>query len=139
MGALNGFQNARYSILPRHLTIVNASTTPIKKNKSVARRERLNNKRRIMNRARKAGLSIRMKKALTALSAFSASNSQVGQDLNYIENLISKLYSEVDKAVGKGVIHSNTGSRRKSRIALEKKKVLLEKGLYLQNKDKNQT
>merc|ERR1719359_2775866 len=112
---LTGQQYINHSISPRYLTIVNASTTPIKKNKSVARRERLNNKRRIMNRARKAGLSTRMKKALNALSAFSASNAQAGQDINYIERLISQLYSEVDRAVSKGVIPSNTGSRRKSR------------------------
>ncbi|MDY0151063.1 MAG: 30S ribosomal protein S20 [Candidatus Cloacimonas sp.] len=33
------------------------------------------------------------------------------------ENMLSKLYSQLDKAAKKGVIHSRTASRRKARLA----------------------
>lgn len=36
---------------------------------------------------------------------------------NETKNLVTKIYSIVDKAVKKGVIHKNTAARRKSKIA----------------------
>lgn len=47
-----------------------------------------------------------------------------------VETLISEAYQEIDKAVSKGVLKKNTGGRRKSRLALAKKKLLIDAGLY---------
>ena len=47
-----------------------------------------------------------------------------------VEKLISEAYQQIDKAVVKGVIHANTGARRKSRIAVAKRKLLVDAGLY---------
>merc|ERR1711977_652056 len=95
----------------RNLMIVRASSTPPKKSKSVIRRDRISTAKRMINRARKSEIAFRMKKALNAVNTLSGDNSLTESDLKSVEILISKLYSEVDKAVSKGVIHSNTGSR----------------------------
>ena len=47
-----------------------------------------------------------------------------------IETLISEAYQEIDKAVGKGVLHLNTGARRKAKVAAAKRQLLIEAGLY---------
>ncbi len=50
--------------------------------------------------------------------------------LKPVEKLISEAYQEIDKAVCRGVLHINTGARRKSRLANAKKKLLVTAGLY---------
>ncbi len=50
--------------------------------------------------------------------------------LKPVEQLISEAYQEIDKAVQRGVLHMNTGARRKSRLAHAKKKLLITAGLY---------
>ena len=47
-----------------------------------------------------------------------------------IEKLISEAYQEIDKAVGKGALHLNTGARRKAKLAAAKKHLLVTAGLY---------
>ena len=48
------------------------------------------------------------------------SNEQENTELVKIEvnNVMNKLYSIIDKAVKKGVVHKNTAARKKSKIAL---------------------
>jgi small subunit ribosomal protein S20 len=66
---------------------------------------------------------------LKALSDFNG-KLEAEDALKPVEKLISEAYQEIDKAVGKGVLHQNTGARRKSRMALAKKKLLITSGLY---------
>ena len=47
-----------------------------------------------------------------------------------MEKLISEAFQQIDKAVSKGVIHINTGARRKSRISVAKRKLLVDAGLF---------
>ena len=46
-----------------------------------------------------------------------------------LETLISEATKAVDKAVSKGVLHKNTGARRKSRMSKYKQDLRREKGL----------
>lgn len=66
---------------------------------------------------------------LVALTAF---NGKVESEevLKPVEKLISEAYSEMDKAVVKGVLHKNTAANRKSRIAVAKRKLMISSGLY---------
>ena len=50
--------------------------------------------------------------------------------LKPVEKLINEAYSEIDKAVVKGVLHKNTGANRKSRIATAKTKLMVSSGLF---------
>merc|ERR1719378_846753 len=117
-----------YSI-SRRIIIAYAVGNGIKKNKSALHRDRLSEKRRSINRARKAGIAIRMKKTKNALSALSSLDTLTNNELEPVEKLISELNSEIDRAVNRRLFHVNTGKRRKSQIAIEKKKVLIQKGL----------
>merc|ERR1712217_714732 len=63
-----------------------------------------------------------MKKASKVIEILSTTDSLTLNDFEPLENIILDLNSEVDKAVEKGILHSNTGERRKSRIAQAKKK-----------------
>lgn len=47
-----------------------------------------------------------------------------------LELLITQAYQEIDKAVVKGILHANTGGRKKARLARWKRAVLLVGGLF---------
>jgi small subunit ribosomal protein S20 len=51
-------------------------------------------------------------------------------DLQPVDQMMSKAFSWIDKAVIKGVLHKNTGARRKSKITNVRKSVLKASGLY---------
>lgn len=52
------------------------------------------------------------------------------EELKPVEKLMSEAYQEIDKAVVKGIIKQNTAARRKSRLAVAKRKLLITAGLY---------
>lgn len=62
----------------------------------------------------------------TALKAGECSETDIGD----LEKLISEATKAVDKAVVRGVLHGNTGARRKSRMSKYKQELRKEKGLY---------
>merc|ERR1711976_1044907 len=100
------------------------------KNKSAISRNNLSEKKRLINRARKSSISAHKKRVVSALSALSAQHVSKEEEFKPVEELIARLFTEIDKAVLKGVIHPNNGDRRKSQVARMKKKALIEKGLY---------
>lgn len=51
-------------------------------------------------------------------------------DLLPIEKLISEAFSEIDRAVSKGVLHDNTGARKKARLAAAKRRLAIAAGLF---------
>lgn len=67
-------------------------------------------------------------KTLSKLFTLTLKKSENTQELNVIkiqlEKITKNLYSIIDKAVKKGVLHKNTAARKKSRIGK----------LYIQNK-----
>merc|ERR1711933_92737 len=101
-----------------------------KKATSSFRRDRLSAKRNQMNRARKSAIATKVKKVLINLNSLNSINMVTEAEIKPVEQLISTVNSEIDKAVGKGVLHINTGSRRKSKIAAAKKRLLIQKGIY---------
>lgn len=52
------------------------------------------------------------------------------EELAPIDRLMAEAYSAIDKAVVKGTLHRNTGARRKSRLARNKKAVEMQRGWY---------
>ena len=64
--------------------------------------------RRARNHAVKAALRTQMKKVLQAVAKKDATGSKAA---------LSEAYKLLDRAVGKGVIHPNNGSRHKARLA----------------------
>lgn len=68
---------------------------------------------------------IQVLKALDGLGTVKAE-----EELQPVQKLLSEAYKEIDKAVLRGVLHKNTGNRRKSRLARARQKLLIASGLY---------
>jgi hypothetical protein len=63
-------------------------------------------------------------------SALKEAPTCTDENILSLEVLISEATKAVDKAVGKGVLHGNTGARRKARMSKYKQELRKEKGLY---------
>jgi small subunit ribosomal protein S20 len=83
----------------------------------------LSTKQRMYNKAKKSEIATRIKKVKTLAELLLP--SATADNVTELETLISEATKAVDKAVSKGVLHKNTGARRKSRMARAKKAVLL--------------
>eukprot|EP00468_Gymnochlora_sp_CCMP2014_P006475 CAMPEP_0167753306 /NCGR_PEP_ID=MMETSP0110_2-20121227/7634_1 /TAXON_ID=629695 /ORGANISM="Gymnochlora sp., Strain CCMP2014" /LENGTH=186 /DNA_ID=CAMNT_0007639045 /DNA_START=56 /DNA_END=616 /DNA_ORIENTATION=+ len=94
------------------------------------KRDRQAEKHRLYNRAIKSAVRTRTKKALRSIEDAKKAGISSEADLKDSDKLMSEAYKEIDKAITKGVMKQNTGSRTKSRIATWRKKVLIESGLY---------
>jgi small subunit ribosomal protein S20 len=72
-----------------------------------------NNRNRIMNRRYTSTIKTLSKVFLTK---FKTNSSEAGTLKPQLFTVIKSLYSIIDKAVKKGVIHKNNAARKKSRI-----------------------
>ncbi len=79
-----------------------------KRNKSALKANRQNVKRREANRSMRAKLRTGLKSIRKSLD---------GKDVPGAKAALTKLQSLVDKMATKGIIHKNTASRYKSRLA----------------------
>ena len=79
-----------------------------KRNKSALKANRQNVKRREANRSLRAKLRTGLKKIRTSLD---------GKDVEGARTALKSMQSLVDKMATKGIIHKNTASRYKSRLA----------------------
>lgn len=62
-----------------------------------------------------------MKKYFTALDNYTSQPSP--ESLQELRREMSVAYSKIDKAVKRGVLHSNNGARKKSRLAKKLKSI----------------
>jgi small subunit ribosomal protein S20 len=76
--------------------------------KSAEKRNRQNEQRKLRNRAHRSRLRTAIKKLRSAVSTGDAALAQ---------QLLPETLSVIDKVAQKGVIHDNTASRYKSRLA----------------------
>ncbi len=75
--------------------------------KSAEKRDRQNEKRRVVNRNNRSKLGTQIKKLRTALGH---------NDQTLSQELLNPTVSLIDKAVNKGTLHKNTAARYKSRL-----------------------
>ncbi len=83
--------------------------------KSAIKRVEVAERNRLRNKAYKTSIKNLMKKCLAAAADYQASPS-VEQD-EAVQQQLAAAYSKIDKAVKKGVLHANTGARKKARLA----------------------
>ena len=76
--------------------------------KSARKRIEIAERNRLRNKAYKSTIKTLLKKTLASISAVNVDN------LDQVKTLISLTYSKIDKAVQKGIIHSNNGNSKKS-------------------------
>ncbi len=84
--------------------------------KSAYKRIEIGERNRLRNKAYKSTVKTLIKKTLISI------NSLTSENLTSVKNLMSLSYSKIDKAVQKGIIHSNNGNSKKSSLAKAFKK-----------------
>ena len=83
--------------------------------KSALKRAQIAERNRLRNKAYKSSVKTLMKKYFSSVEAYAANpTTELKQE---VEVKMSEAYSKIDKAVKKGVLHPNNGSRKKSRLA----------------------
>jgi small subunit ribosomal protein S20 len=83
--------------------------------KSALKRIEVAERNRLHNRSYKSAVKTLTKNYLAAVEAHQANPSP--DSLKQVEATMAAAYSKIDKAVKCGVLHANTGARKKSRIA----------------------
>ncbi|MBD1843174.1 30S ribosomal protein S20 [Cyanobacteria bacterium FACHB-63] len=91
--------------------------------KSAKKRVQTAERNRLRNKSYKSAIKTLMKKYFTAVDQLAASPSDEAKQA--VDEAMSAAYSKIDKAVKRGVLHRNTGARRKARLsrALQKQTV----------------
>jgi len=83
--------------------------------KSAIKRIQIAERNRLHNKSYKSAVKTLTKRYLTAVSAYTANPSP--EAMQEVQQRMAAAFSKIDKAVKRGVLHTNHGARRKSRIA----------------------
>nr|ASQ39905.1 ribosomal protein S20 [Glaucocystis sp. BBH] len=91
------------------------------KTKSALKRIKTSEKRRLNNKIYKSTIKTFLKKSFNAIANYKT--NPILETLETIERQISLTYSKIDKAIKRGVIHRNKGSRKKAQLANHLQKI----------------
>jgi len=83
--------------------------------KSAIKRIQVNERNRLRNKSYKSAIRTLMKKYFAAVEAYQSNPSP--EALEEVQQHMNLAYSKIDKAVKRGVLHNNTGARKKARLA----------------------
>ncbi|ATS19021.1 30S ribosomal protein S20 [Synechococcus sp. PCC 6717] len=83
--------------------------------KSAAKRAQIAERNRLRNKSYRSAVHTLTKNYLNALSQYTANPSP--EQLAEVNQRLSTVVSKIDKAVKCGVLHRNTGARRKARLS----------------------
>lgn len=83
--------------------------------KSAIKRVNIAERNRLRNKAYKSAVKTLMKKCLVAVDSYAANPNP--ESMQEVQQQLAAAYSKIDKAVKRGVLHPNTGARKKSRLA----------------------
>ena len=89
--------------------------------KSALKRIKIAERNRVRNKSYKSAVRTLMKKYFEAVEDYSRKPSP--ESLQDVKTHMSAAYSKIDKAVKRGVLHSNNGARKKSRLVKRLKQV----------------
>lgn len=83
--------------------------------KSALKRIQVSERNRLRNKSYKSAVKTMTKRYFSALDEYAANPSD--ENRQALNTSMAAAYSKIDKAVKRGVIHRNTGARRKSKLA----------------------
>ncbi|NCJ05478.1 30S ribosomal protein S20 [Synechococcales cyanobacterium C] len=83
--------------------------------KSAAKRIQIAERNRLRNKSYKSAIKTLSKRFLTSVQQYATDPSP--EQLETVQASMSKVYSKIDKAVKTGVLHRNTGARKKSGLS----------------------
>ena len=84
-------------------------------NKSAIKRAKIGERNRLRNKAYKSAVKTLMKKYYAAVDTYAANPDPENEKA--VAESMSNAYSKIDKAVKRGILHSNNGARKKSKLA----------------------
>ncbi len=84
--------------------------------KSALKRIDIAERNRLHNKAYKSAVKTLMKNYFEALSTYQANPTP--EALQNVQERLALAFSKIDRAVKRGVLHRNTGARRKARLTL---------------------
>ena len=90
-------------------------------NKSALKRIHIAERNRVRNKTYKSAVKTLMKKYFAAVEDYARQPSS--ESLQEVQSRMAAAYSKIDKAIKRGVLHTNTGARKKSRLAKTLKRV----------------
>ncbi|HEY9905918.1 MAG TPA: 30S ribosomal protein S20 [Candidatus Sericytochromatia bacterium] len=90
-------------------------------NKSAIKRIQVAERNRQRNKTYKSAVKTLMKNYLSAVENYARQPSP--EALQEAQSRMALAYSKIDKAVKRGILHSNNGARKKSRLAKTLKRV----------------
>lgn len=82
--------------------------------KSALKRVQITERNRLSNKSYKSAIKTYTKHFLAAIDTYTAQPTT--ENLEAAQAALTTAYSKVDKAVKRGVLHINTGSRKKARL-----------------------
>ncbi|HEY9696651.1 MAG TPA: 30S ribosomal protein S20 [Trichocoleus sp.] len=83
--------------------------------KSAIKRIQIAERNRLRNKSYKSAVKTLMKRYLEAVDKYAAAPTpELKQE---VQERMAVAYSKIDKAVKHGILHANTGARKKSRLA----------------------
>jgi small subunit ribosomal protein S20 len=83
--------------------------------KSSIKRIHIAERNRLRNKSYKTAVKTLMKKYFDAVQTYTTEPTP--EQMAIVQERMSVAYSKIDKAVKRGVLHRNTGARKKSRLA----------------------
>lgn len=83
--------------------------------KSAIKRVQIAERNRLRNKAYKSAVKTLVKHCFTAFDAYAADPNETARQA--VNERLSAAYSKIDKAVKRGILHANTGARKKARLA----------------------
>ncbi|MEO0373561.1 MAG: 30S ribosomal protein S20 [Cyanobacteria bacterium P01_A01_bin.17] len=83
--------------------------------KSASKRIKIAERNRLENKAYKSAIKTLSKRFLESLDEYGTKPST--EQMTTVETKLSAAFSKIDKAVKRGVLHRNTGARKKARLA----------------------
>jgi small subunit ribosomal protein S20 len=83
--------------------------------KSAIKRIQISERNRLRNKSYKTAVKTLTKKYFEAVRQYAAEPTP--EQMVVVEERMSSAYSKIDKAVKRGVLHTNNGARKKARLA----------------------
>lgn len=83
--------------------------------KSAIKRIQVAERNRLRNKSYKSAIKTLIKRYTDSLDAYAANPNP--EQLDLVNKNLSVAFSKIDKAVKTGVLHRNTGARRKARLS----------------------
>jgi small subunit ribosomal protein S20 len=91
--------------------------------RSSIKRIEIAERNRLRNQSYKSTVRTLSKKSVLAAESYGKQPSP--EALELAQQKLSEAYSKIDKAVVKGILHRNTGARKKARLAKNLKKLVI--------------